>query len=61
MSKTTIFAMLALTLAGCGDVSRMVAQTTGYDEVCVHGVTYIQFVSGAALAVNPDGTPRGCQ
>lgn len=47
-------------LAGCGRVERSVASWTGYSRICVDGVQYIQFTSGATVAYNRDGTIKTC-
>ena len=51
---------LALTLAACGQVDRATAQLTGYSKVCVDGVTYLQFTSGATVQINDQGLPVKC-
>lgn len=44
-----------LLLAGCGKVNRIIAHTVGYATVCVDGVEYLQFPSGASVKYGPDG------
>ena len=41
---------LLLFLVGCGDWEQTVASVTGYSTICVNGVEYIQFTSGASVA-----------
>jgi len=54
--------VLAAMLSGCGFWSRQfVANTTGYDKVCVEGVSYLQFPSGSTLQVDIDGKPVACK
>jgi hypothetical protein len=53
-------AFLALALSGCGACSRTIAIYTGYDTVCVEGIKYIQFASGATHMVDTDGKPVRC-
>lgn len=54
--------LVALTLTGCGWFERkVVANFTGYGKVCVDGVTYLQFASGAAVQVNTEGKPVACK
>jgi hypothetical protein len=48
-----IFSMMTLT--GCGKVSRSIANITGYSSLCINGVQYLQFASGATVAYNRDG------
>lgn len=58
--SVSIVSILALTLAGCGKISRITANFTGYDTVCVAGVQYIQFSSGATVQVDQTGKPISC-
>jgi hypothetical protein len=51
---------LAVTLSGCGKFDRGVAKITGSAEVCVDGVRYLQFTSGASVKYNRDGTIATC-
>jgi hypothetical protein len=55
--------LIALTflLMGCGTLSRGCAKYFGSDEVCIDGVKYIQFTSGASVKYNPDGTIATCK
>ena len=50
-------AMIAVVLmvAGCGAVDRLAASATGYSTVCVEGVKYIQFTSGASVMYDRTG------
>jgi len=52
---------LSLLTLGCGSLSRSCAKYFGYDEVCVDGVLYLQFTSGASVKYNPDGTVATCR
>lgn len=54
-----IFIMLLGT--GCGKFERFTATWTGYSELCVDGVKYIQFTSGASVKYNQNGTIVTCQ
>lgn len=49
-----------IALAGCGSMERATAKWTGYSEICVDGVTYIQFTSGATVKVDREGKPVAC-
>jgi hypothetical protein len=51
---------LPLTVAGCGKFDRGVAKITGSAQVCVDGVVYLQFTSGASVKYNRDGTIATC-
>ena len=44
-----------------GTYQRQVAQMTGYSKVCVDGVQYLQFISGAAVQVDLNGKPVACK
>jgi len=58
--KTAVIILL-LTLSGCAQCGRRInLETTGWSEVCINGVAYYQFQSGAFVAYNPDGTLRKC-
>lgn len=59
MKKLWILPVL-LALTACGKMERAVARYTGYSEMCVDGVTYIQFTSGATVKVDRDGRPVAC-
>lgn len=60
--KTTILILLtAALLAGCGQVDRALSMVTGdASRVCVDGVQYLQFTSGASVAYTPDGKVKTC-
>lgn len=61
MKKIILFTAVAIALAGCGRVDRWAAGMTGKgSEVCHRGVTYVQFTSGAAVAVDRAGKPIPC-
>lgn len=59
--KTTIIVLAALALSGCGAVSRAGANLGGHSKVCVEGVSYLQFPSGAVVQVDRTGKPVPCQ
>jgi len=62
MIKMILIAALAATLTGCGWYERkVVANITGYTKICVEGVTYLQFSSGATPQLNIDGRPVACK
>lgn len=50
--KYIIVVMFVPFLNSCGYVERLVATTTGYSEICIEGVKYIQFTSGATEKIN---------
>lgn len=61
MKKIAIFAIVALALSGCGRFDRWSSGMTGKPtEICHRGVTYVQFTSGATVAVDREGKPIPC-
>lgn len=63
MNKLILIATLvvgSVALSGCGWLDRRVASVTGYTKVCVDGVTYLQFTSGATVQVDRTGRPVAC-
>ena len=59
--KTTILILCAaVLLTGCGWFDRVAATATGYARVCVDGVEYLQFTSGATVAYTRDGKVKAC-
>lgn len=60
MFKAISIATVALMLVGCGQVDRSVAKLTGYSKMCVEGVSYLQFTSGATVQVDVNGKPVPC-
>jgi hypothetical protein len=59
--KIVIVLSSMLFLAGCGAWERTKANYTGYSKLCVDGVTYIQFTSGATVHVDRTGKPVACR
>lgn len=48
--------------SGCGQVKRMAAGITGSpSEYCYNGVVYLQFPSGATLALDQNSKPMTCK
>ena len=61
MKKTFLIACLAANLLACGAFDRGISKYTGKpSEVCVDGVTYLQFTSGATVKVDLNGNPVPC-
>lgn len=58
--KLLLITLFTVTLMGCGQTDRIIAKWTGYQKVCVEGISYIQFTSGATLQVNQSGLPVTC-
>lgn len=60
--KYVIVGLCAMFIVGCGKIDRTIAAYTGKPaNVCVSGVLYYQFTTGAAVAYNKDGTVKVCQ
>jgi hypothetical protein len=61
-TKLVLIAVSAVVLTGCGWYERkVVANITGYTKICVEGVTYLQFSSGATPQFNLQGLPVACK
>ena len=58
--KTIITVALALSLSACGWADRVEAKFTGYSTLCISGVQYLQFTSGASVQYTPDGKVVTC-
>ena len=52
---------ICLLLAGCGWLDRGIATYTGWSRICVAGVSYLQFTSGASVEYTPDGKVKTCR
>ena len=52
--------LIVIFLTGCGQCSRIKAAYAGYDKMCVEGISYIQFTSGATAQVDLEGKPVRC-
>ncbi len=50
--KYFLIILVLLILTGCGTVSRMFAGWNGYSEICIDGVSYLQFTSGVSVKYN---------
>jgi hypothetical protein len=57
--KIIVIALL-LSVAGCGNFDRKVANITGSSESCIDGVKYIQFPSGASVKYTREGRIATC-
>lgn len=60
MKKLILVAILVTLAAGCGKVDHQIAKLTGYSNVCVDGVSYLQFPSGVTVKLGLDGKPIAC-
>lgn len=61
MKNILILSILALGLTACGKTDQLVAHYTGYSKVCVDGVQYIQFTSGASVQYDQTGKVVTCK
>lgn len=60
MKNLIIVGLMGLSLAGCGGISRSVAHLTGSSKICVDGVSYVQFTSGASVQYDRAGDVVTC-
>jgi uncharacterized protein YceK len=60
MIKALVITIAAVALTGCGMVEKTTAELRGYSKICVDGVTYLQFSSGATVQVDLQGNPVAC-
>lgn len=60
MKNLVILVIAGISLVGCGKMDRLEAHYTGYSKVCVEGVQYIQFTSGASVQYDKDGKVVTC-
>lgn len=58
--KKLLIALFAIALVGCGKIDRATAAWTGHASICIEGVSYIQFTSGATVQYNRDGKIKTC-
>lgn len=61
MFRKALLVVAVLLLTGCGMLDRGCAKYTGQpSKVCVDGVLYLQFTSGATVAMGIDGKIKLC-
>lgn len=59
--RLLLLMIVITTITGCGWLDRAATTFTGNASmVCMDGVTYYQFTSGATVAVDRDGKPKKC-
>lgn len=60
ISTVTLLTILAV---GCaqGSCARDRAAWRGYAKLCVDGVSYLQFTSGATVQLDKEGRPVACK
>ena len=62
MKNILLAITLVVGLSACGKIDRSIAAFTGdATKTCVDGVTYLQFVSGAAVQLDIRGNPVSCK
>lgn len=58
---TVLTLLVLLSSAACGKIDNAAAAWTGNaTKICVDGVTYLQFTSGAAVQLDRSGKPVPC-
>ena len=61
MYKFVLLVIGTMALAGCGQFNRSAAILSGFQAVCVNGVSYLQFPSGASVEYTPEGKIKACK
>jgi uncharacterized protein YceK len=57
-----VLSLIVILISGCGQIDRNISTLTGKpSEICIDGVVYLQFTSGATLKVNQEGQPVKCK
>lgn len=65
--KMILISVVAVLVVGAGlylnsgYFNRQLAVVKGFSRECIDGVQYLQFVSGATVKYNPDGTIATCK
>lgn len=59
--KVCMFIMFVLLVTSCGYFSRFVGAITGTSRICVEGVSYLQFTSGASVEYTTEGKIQTCK
>lgn len=54
-------AVVAVMMSGCGKADRIIAHYTGYSKICIDGVSYLQFTSGATVQRDRNGQVVRCE
>ncbi len=61
MKKAFLILVLLVSIKGCGYLDRASTTLTGNaSKVCIDGVEYLQFTSGASVAYTPEGRVKTC-
>lgn len=61
VAKALTVISMVLTIASCGWLDRQIGVFTGYSKMCVDGVSYLQFTSGASVQYDISGKPVACK
>ncbi len=61
MKKRLLGLIVLLFISGCGYWEIGKASYTGYSKICVDGVEYIQFTSGASVSCDVNGKVKQCK
>lgn len=56
-----VIGSIACLVVACGALERMTATYTGWSRMCVGGVSYLQFTSGASVEYTPEGKIKTCK
>lgn len=56
-----VLSFVAFFSTSCGQLSRMIGYVTGWSRICVDGISYIQFTSGASIEYTQDGKIKTCK
>ncbi len=59
--KAVIVISTTLFVTSCGWIDRNISALTGYSKMCVDGVSYLQFTSGASVQYDIYGKPVACK
>jgi hypothetical protein len=57
----TVLIIIAFLMSGCGVINRFSAEFKEYTYMCVDGVSYLQFPSGASVQLDNTGKPVVCK
>ena len=59
--RVILLAAISLLVSSCGYMDKGLASLTGYSNVCVEGVNYLQFPSGVTVQYNENGKVVSCK
>lgn len=61
LAIVSILVLASFLFFSSGYFKRQLAVYSGYSEICVDGVRYLQFISGATPKYNPNGSLSTCK